>query len=274
MSRLLRVACVLLLIPQLALAGLVESVTCVGLGSSLTGTTFCTTGASMATSDAEYGALKVYSSAGVTSNTAGASATASFTDTVTINAPGHAGTWGTATASQFYRYFLDVNAYARYGNASAISLFQFYALGADHAPSNLSQSHYIFVSDEDHGYRMDETHSMSKDNQPVLVGTPLTTSWNFIFGVPFSIGASLQVGVDAQLDGIAIADSSHSAYWAGMTVTAPGLTSFTVSSASGTDWSQSFVPAIASVPEPSSLLLLLSGIVVLCAQTRRRRHLH
>jgi hypothetical protein len=224
----------------------------------------------MANSDAGYGALKVYAAAAVSYNSAGATAMASFTDTVTISSPGYAGTWGTATASQFYRYFLDVNAYSRYGLAAATSTFQFYALGADHAPANLTQSDYIRVSDEDSGYRLDEIHAMIKNNQPVPVGTPLVTSWNFIFGVPFSIGASLQVGVDAQLDGFAVADVSHSAYWAGMTVTAPGLTSFTVTSESGTDWSQSFVPPAAAVPEPSNLSLLLGGIAVLALCSMRR----
>lgn len=92
-----------------------------------------------------------------------------------------------------------------------------------------------------------------------LTGNPFgvfTDSVTFEFGVPFLLLVSLDGGAEGSMGGqSASADLSHSLYWAGIsgvTINGQPVTNFSVSSDSGTNWAQSFVP----VPEPSSVALL------------------
>lgn len=96
----------------------------------------------------------------------------------------------------------------------------------------------------------------------------------FTFGVPFNLSMALTVQSWAYANGIAEAasllDASHSFDWAGIQdVTFNGESvAFDLRSASGTDWTQSFVMA---VPEPSTGVLLLAGMTAMLIATRRRR---
>jgi hypothetical protein len=70
------------------------------------------------------------------------------------------------------------------------------------------------------------------------------------------------------------ADFSHTLYWGGITsVSANGATisAFDLTSASGTDWRQSFVPATDAVPEPGTLVLAGGGLIGLVVRRRRER---
>src|SRR5262249_18858403 len=76
-------------------------------------------------------------------------------------------------------------------------------------------------------------------------------------GMTLQLYAHVYAGPGESL--IAGIDASHSVYWGGLTeFTVDGAqTPFTLSSASGTDYTQSFIP---SVPVPAAFWLLLSGI--------------
>lgn len=100
----------------------------------------------------------------------------------------------------------------------------------------------------------------------------------FTWGQTFDIGTTL---VTACGIGYTIAegfvsclvDSTHSSYWAGFTdLKANGatVTDYTLTSASGTDYSQSFVPK-GEIPEPSSAALMGLAITGLALIRRRRK---
>ena len=96
----------------------------------------------------------------------------------------------------------------------------------------------------------------------------------FTFGVPFTLQMELRGFAFADASGTATAsmsmDAMNSFDWAGIQgVTADGaVVPFSLTSASGTDWTQSMAPA---VPEPESWLLMFAGLSVLMAAVKRRR---
>jgi hypothetical protein len=121
---------------------------------------------------------------------------------------------------------------------------------------------------------------------PVYTGDPLGVKYSKTFSIFNGTGYTLQVGLTGQAEqangpaplilgipyGTATDDLAHSLYWAGISsVTSNGMpvSSFTVTSDSGTDWSQSFVPGNVSgpgptgTPEPGTFVLvamLLGGV--------------
>lgn len=89
-------------------------------------------------------------------------------------------------------------------------------------------------------------------------------------------GSELQCSFSAA--GSAVADFGHSSYWNGISAisvldpntglyTPADLSQFTIASASGLNWAQSFAP----VPEPSTLWLMALGGLLLTAAVRRAR---
>lgn len=105
-----------------------------------------------------------------------------------------------------------------------------------------------------------------------------TVNVNFIFGEAIKVVARLDIGISAtdfSHTGITslfgIDDAGHSAYWGGFASVVDGngqpVTSYSVSAASGVDWSQSFVP---SIPEPASAALLLAGLGLVLSRSAWR----
>jgi len=108
------------------------------------------------------------------------------------------------------------------------------------------------------------------------------------FGL-FSATVTIQAGFEAPLaveltgtaiassGGEATADLGDSLYWGGITGVSVGgvaLDEFTVTSASGTDWAQSFVPAsTVPVPAPGGGLIFVGGLAALGMVRRRRQAL-
>lgn len=94
----------------------------------------------------------------------------------------------------------------------------------------------------------------------------------FEFGVPFDISMDFTVFSYVLAVGIAESfsriDSQNSFDWAGIeSVTFNGdAVPFTLTSASGTDWTQSFAP----IPEPSTYALMLLGILAMLGVKRSR----
>lgn len=103
---------------------------------------------------------------------------------------------------------------------------------------------------------------------PTYAGDPsgiYTMTVPFFFGTAEGMSVNLTAGAaDMQpFGGSANDDLAHSVYWGGISdVTANGVpvSSFTVTSDSGTDWSKSFVPAQTSVPEPGTRVLLFGAL--------------
>lgn len=96
----------------------------------------------------------------------------------------------------------------------------------------------------------------------------------FTFGVPFLLQMELNGAASADASLIASASMSldvlNSFDWAGIKgVSVDGVdVPFSVTSASGTDWTQSMAPA---VPEPQTYALTVAGLLVLFCIVRRRR---
>jgi hypothetical protein len=93
-------------------------------------------------------------------------------------------------------------------------------------------------------------------------------------GMPTQFSVVLTTDASASAGGSATIDMTHSFEWGGIqSVTQNGqAVSFTLSSASGTDYHNSFAPS--PVPEPASgfLMVGLLGVVALCRRRRTTSH--
>jgi hypothetical protein len=94
----------------------------------------------------------------------------------------------------------------------------------------------------------------------------------FTFGQGFSFQATLTSHTVGRFDHQALVDATHSAYWAGFEAVLDGngnAVAYTLSTGSGTDWSQSFVPS--SVPEPGTATSWLVGLAILTVGSLRNQ---
>jgi hypothetical protein len=100
------------------------------------------------------------------------------------------------------------------------------------------------------------------------------------FAIPFTSGAAfdIQTSLSCSTRGVltfSTCDAGYSAYWGGIrSVTdsnGAALTNWTLTSGSGTDWTQSFIPGSGAVPEPDSWAMLIAGFGLVGAVSRRRR---
>lgn len=201
--------------------------------------------ASGATTHAEVtdGSIKLSGEAGPGSQS---SQFGAFTDILTVFAPGVAdGTPGLLTFSISVGQNLSVVPVGR---------------SFDFADWNLQASYWGGTISR--GGRIDTVFTTTYVGDPS--GTYSATV-PFFYGTAEGMSVSLTAGAaDMQpFGGSASDDLSHSVYWGGISdLTANGapVSSFTVTSDSGTDWSQSFVPAQASVPEPGTRVSLFSAL--------------
>jgi hypothetical protein len=84
----------------------------------------------------------------------------------------------------------------------------------------------------------------------------------------------LSASAVSQTGGEAVADLTNSLYWGGITGVSIGgvkVDGFTVTSASGTNWANSFIPTSGGVPEPAAWALMLTGFGAVGASLRLRR---
>ena len=219
---------------------------------------------SLAWAVAEHGILKAYaveSSIGPHGR-AKATATLTFGDAVTIDAPGLTGQAGTVSM-----------------------LLQFDFSGHVTAPDGSGSGQVRLHLDVDSGLHIDRyqravlfnpdgqvtTQAINPGNVAVPFSPQILAQVDFVFGQSFSFTATLIASGVGSLQQRVEVDASHSAYWGGFqsVLDAGGnAVNYSVTSSSQTDWSQSFVPA--TVPEPGTWALLLAGIGAVSARARRK----
>jgi hypothetical protein len=107
-----------------------------------------------------------------------------------------------------------------------------------------------------------------------IPGQYLTVKVPILFGKEYGLTVTLSNVVSSGSNYLggssSFINASNSAYWGGVQYVTNSLgeqVDFTVSSLSGTDYSQSFVPA--PVPEPETYAMLIAGLAVVAGALRR-----
>ncbi|MRW90541.1 PEP-CTERM sorting domain-containing protein [Duganella sp. FT80W] len=228
---------------------------------------------------ASYGVLKTYSSAqsgelyGI-----GGWASAGWSDRITMNNEALTGKHGVLVLN--FSYTDQVAAYSE-PNGKYVS--GFYNNQVDVLSSNKSYHAEIqhTISSANGNSNFPFRGSVSdfagqRTLQPNLISMVIDFVWGESFLLAQTASTDCNVGYTlSEPFASCAADSFHSSYWAGISdVSTDGLavSSFTISAASGTDYSRSFVPL--PVPEPGSLYLMLAGMAftVLRLTLKRARH--
>ena len=227
----------------------------------------------------EYGVLKAFSSAGGLGLYASASAhaRAAFDDTFTINSIGHQDERGTAHVPVSIVWSLiaqTLNQPAAY--ASTYGDFTF--LYSSPALSGSRSWRFIETLTGNGG----TTQAIVPAGVPSLFTYEPVVPIEFIFGRPVYINWTLVTAASGSGGGTggsfnASIDAYNSVYWGGFASVVDALgnsVAYTLTSLSGTDWSLSRIPAPpVSVPEPSSLLLLIGALLSLSvSRAVRWRH--
>jgi hypothetical protein len=230
-------------------------------------------GQSAAQASSRYGVLKAWASAAGQQAYASASALAGFTDAITISADGMAGKTGEVTFKFQYDWF---GSFGDSDDSEAMITTTFSAFASGTA-TGAYQSLRSFQHNSDIGTM---TLYATNSGQEVAYDAPILLTVPFHFGQAFNIDVSLFASANGgpppggSWD--AMLDASHSAYWAGIVTLATSEplngAQLLITSASGTDFSRSFVPVSQDLPEPSAFGLLGLGLVASrLARGNRRR---
>ena len=226
-----------------------------------------------ATAAASYGVVKATTNGTISSGSVSGGAGAKFTDALLLSNSTLTGKQGLLTLAYYFDYDQSV---ASSGAGSSNGSLSFLAW----AGSNYSW-YMDYVSTDTAGYTMYEYRDPSGTgrtygvpNQNYLYVTTGFTWGHFIhtsFEVNTSVGS--YVPFNAAGTGSFDFDAGHSGYWAGIvSASADGetVTDYDLTSRSGTDYSQSFVPAN-EVPEPGTVPALLLGLGILGMLRLRKR---
>lgn len=236
-----------------------------------------------ASTSSKYGVIKAFGSAQHTStdgNAYGAGGSAGFTDDITITyidgvtgVELYHGKWATVALDYYVNYSLSAKKAPSSGNPASSAFFdakiEFQGSIADEE-AFLQSTNTANGTTYTHWYMENGFSYRENVNRPMHV---LHLEGLIQLGVEFSATMSLGVTTFVPGDAIssALADAAHSGYWAGIqSVSIDGnqLLNYTVTSASGTDYSRSMVPPT-EIPEPSSPELLLAGTLCLIFCSRK-----
>jgi hypothetical protein len=226
-----------------------------------------------ARASATYGVLKVSSWGSTSKSGSNNGAQAGFSDRITLENAELNGTAGQLTLAYYFNYDANVDAT---GNGSSNGSLSFLAR------AGTSYGWFLdYLNTDQPGYTMYEHQDPTGSGR--VYGVPRTNylyvTTDFIWGqslaTSFDIQTSIGAYVPAQGGGTASYDfdAGNSGYWAGIvSATANGqrVTDYLLSSASGTDYSMSFVPTN-DVPEPATLSIIFAGLVLLGLQRARKR---
>jgi hypothetical protein len=127
-----------------------------------------------------------------------------------------------------------------------------------------------------------ETESATRNQVAVPFDNLILLDLDFTFGRPLSLqislGGSAQVNPSNDFSDFLSTElrADRSLYWGGIsTVTSNGApVDFKVTSASGIDWSKSYIPNTADVPEPASLALLCAGLLGMTGLRHNKTNRH
>jgi hypothetical protein len=219
-------------------------------------------------------------------------AQAQFTDKLLFSDSRYNGTRGWAELNFYSEWLIDAA-----GDNKITSAFALFA-AASFSPFNdkmnfvtVQQNRLAVLNGECYTCSFvlarDDLDGVSETNVSTHPGY-VTLKTDFIWGQPFEIIANVLVGGLAYEDydpktteklsgnGYYGADAAHSAYWAGVgSVTSNDIVvaNYQLNSASGTDYTSSFVPQRPNgeVPEPNSFALVVLATVGLSLNRRRKQ---
>lgn len=254
-----------------------------------------------ASASAQYGALKVYTSGAVNvpmrPNSEGsfpnlaAISSAQYSDQLTIQNASLEGKKGLLTYAVKNDLLIDADSYYLYSGqaASARYALNFGSstayMGIDNASAQLSvriaeeSARPYFYSNAT--YYTDDFYGVNYDYTPNVQSNLFFLTQEFVFGTPVTFWMTSSADGDvpgyyyqysSEYFGSFLVDAGNSSYWAGIqavTVDGQEITDYSVISASGTDYSRSFVPA--AIPEPETYAMMLAGLSLVGWATRRRK---
>lgn len=234
-----------------------------------------TSGDTHATASATYGVLKVTTNGSTSSGASNGGAQAKFSDHLKLENAALAGKQGRVTLAYQFDYDAWVDAS---GDGFANGSVSFLAW------ANNSYAWFLdYLNTDTAGYTMYEYRD--PNGQGRTYGVPRTNilyvTTDFVWGNHIATSFELQTSVGTYVPnpgrGGAASynfDAGNSAYWAGIvSATADGelVNDYLLTSLSGTDYSRSFVPAAAEVPEPATAAVFLFGLALLGLQRARRQ---
>jgi hypothetical protein len=239
------------------------------VGNRATSSVQTASGNTHASASATYGLLSIGTDGAISAGGSNGGAQASFDDRLTLSNAALNGKSGQVTLAYYFNYDAWVNGSTNGFANGSISF---------NASANYSYSWYMdYLRSDQPGYTMYEhrdpygygrVYDVPKTNY-------LYVTTDFTWGQSISTSFGIQTSIGSYVPSNAAGSASYnfaatSAYWGGIvSATADGqrVTSYDLTSASGTDYSRSFAPA-SDVPEPATPAIFMAGLVLLASFAR------